>query len=105
MKSERSKSKGKSVKGGNADTVSKKSRVSKKAASGVLSNKGGDDNQSVKKSVQNDDADKRSVASAKKSEAKQPDAPEDEAPIKSQASRIEEIAANAAANEEAKAAS
>jgi hypothetical protein len=51
MKSERSKSKGKSVKGGNADTVSKKSRVSKKAASGVLSNKGGDENQFVKKSV------------------------------------------------------
>ena len=47
MKSEKGKKQGKSVKGGNADTVSKKSRVSKKAASGIMSNKGGNDAKNV----------------------------------------------------------
>ena len=58
---ERSKSKTKSVKGGNADTFSKKSKVNNKNANGVQPNKNGDDNRSVKKSMIVDD-DKKSVA-------------------------------------------
>ena len=59
-KNERSKSKTKSAKGGNDDTFSKKSKISKKARIGVLPNKNGDDNGSVKKSMMVDD-DKKSI--------------------------------------------